>query len=54
MLPADEIGELTAAANKTAVAMAATAVEVVSMERAAQDSESSRFYLVPAINAFTA
>ena len=34
--------------------MAATAAEVVSMERAAHHSESSRSYLVPTINAFTA
>jgi MFS family permease len=54
MLPADEIRDLTAAANKTSAAMAATAAEVVSMERAAHYSESSRAYLVPTINAFTA
>ena len=34
--------------------MASTAAEVVSMERAAHHSESSRSYLVPTINAFTA
>jgi hypothetical protein len=34
--------------------MAATATEVASMERAAYYSESSRPYLVPTINAFTA
>jgi hypothetical protein len=54
MLPAAEIRDLTAAANKTSVAMAATAAEVVSMERAVQYSESTRSYLVPTINAFTA
>jgi MFS family permease len=54
MLPADEIRDLTAAANQTSAAMAATAAEVVSMERAAHYSESSRSYLVPTINAFTA
>lgn len=54
MLPTAEIRDLTAAANKTSTAMAATAAEVVSMERAAQHSESSRTYLVPTINAFTA
>jgi MFS family permease len=54
MLPPDEIRDLTAAANKTSAAMAATAAEVVSMERAAQYSESSRSYLVPTINAFSA
>ncbi|HWT47085.1 MAG TPA: hypothetical protein VN255_00380 [Mycobacterium sp.] len=54
MLPTAEIRDLTEAANKTSAAMAATATEVVSMERAAQYSESSRSYLVPTINAFTA
>ncbi len=54
MLPADEIRDLSAAATKTSAAMAATAAEVVSMERAAQYTESSRSYLVPTINAFTA
>ncbi len=54
MLPAAEIRDLTAAANRTSAAMAATAAEVVSMERAAHYSESSRSYLVPTINAFTA
>ncbi len=54
MLPAAEIRDLTAAADKTSAAMAATAAQVVSMERAAQYSESSRSHLVPTINAFTA
>jgi hypothetical protein len=54
MLPPTEIRDLTAAANRTSAAMAATATEVVSMERAAHYSESSRSYLVPTINAFTA
>ncbi|BBX97379.1 phage shock envelope stress response protein PspM [Mycobacterium lacus] len=54
LLPASEIRDLTAAANQTSAAMAATAAEVASMERAAQHSESSREYLVPTINAFTA
>jgi hypothetical protein len=54
MLPAAEIRDLTAAANRTSAAMAATATEVASMERAAHYSESSRSYLVPTINAFTA
>ena len=54
MLPAAEIRDLTAAANRTSAAMSATAAEVVSMERAAHHSESSRSYLVPTINAFTA
>jgi hypothetical protein len=54
MLPADEIADLTAAANRTSAAMASTAAEVVSMERAAHTSDSSRAHLVPTINAFTA
>jgi hypothetical protein len=54
MLPTAELHDLTAAANKTSAAMAATAAEVVSMERAAHYSESSRPHLVPTINAFTA
>ncbi|MEE6176327.1 phage shock envelope stress response protein PspM [Mycobacterium sp. 050134] len=54
MLPADEIRDLSAAATRTSAAMAATAAEVVSMERAVQDSDSARAYLVPTINAFTA
>ena len=54
MLPADEIRDLTAAANRSSAAMAATAAEVVSMERVAYHSDTSRPYLVPTINAFTA
>src|ERR1700759_2984167 len=54
MLPADEIRDLTAAASKTSAAMAATPAQGGSMEPAAQPSESSRSYLVPTINAFTA
>lgn len=54
MLPAAEIHELTAAANKTTAAMATTAAEVVSMERAVNATPQSRSYLVPTINAFTA
>lgn len=53
MLPAAEIRDLTAAANQTAAAMAATAAEVVSMERAVQSAPQSRSHLVPTINAFT-
>jgi hypothetical protein len=54
ILPASEIRELTDAANQTAAAMAATAAEVVAMERTANFSPQSRSYLVPTINAFTA
>ena len=54
MLPPEEIRELTAAANRTAATMAATAAEVVSMERAAIETPNSQSYLAPTINAFTA
>jgi hypothetical protein len=54
MLPEDEIRDLTAAATKSSAAMAATAAEVMSMERAVHSSESTRSHLVPTINAFTA
>jgi hypothetical protein len=54
MLPANEIRDLTAAANKSSTAMAATAAEVMSMERAAHGAPQSRSYLAPTINAFTA
>lgn len=54
LLPAGEIGELTAVANRTAATMAATAAQVVSMEQAVQLSPESQAYLVPTINAFTA
>jgi hypothetical protein len=54
MLPAAEIRDLTDAANKTTAAMAATAAEVVSMERAVNATPQSRSCLVPTINAFTA
>jgi hypothetical protein len=54
MLPADELRELTAAANQTAATMVATANEVVSMERAMASAPQSRSHLVPTISAFTA
>lgn len=54
MLPPEEIRDLTAAANHSAATMAATAAEVVSMERAALETPNSREYLAPTINAFTA
>ncbi|WP_018600647.1 membrane protein [Mycobacterium sp. 155] len=54
MLPADELRELTAVANQTARTMAATATEVVSMERTISNAPQARQHLVPAINAFTA
>lgn len=54
MLPAEEIRELTAAAGRSAAAMAATASEVASMERAARENPDSRSYLAPTIDALTA
>ena len=42
------------AANRSAATMAATAAEVVSMERAAAETPNSQAYLAPTINAFTA
>jgi hypothetical protein len=54
LLPPDEIRDVSAAANRTSAAMASTAAEVVSMERAVQHSEASRSYLAPTIDAFTA
>jgi hypothetical protein len=54
MLPTTEIRDLTDAAKKSSAAMAATAAEVVSMERAANGTPQSRSYLAPTINAFTA
>lgn len=54
MLPPAEIRDLTTAANQTSAAMAATAAEVVSMERIAHHCAQSRSYLAPTINAFTA
>lgn len=54
LLPAGEIAELTAAVNGAAATMAATAAQVVSMERTAQLNAQSQEYLVPTINAFTA
>jgi hypothetical protein len=52
MLPADELRELTAAANQTAATMAATANEVMSMERAIGSAPQSRSHLTPTITAF--
>jgi hypothetical protein len=53
MLPADELRELTAAANQTAATMTATANEVMSMERAISSAPQSRSHLAPTIAAFT-
>ncbi|MCV7228852.1 phage shock envelope stress response protein PspM [Mycolicibacterium komossense] len=54
LLPAEEIRELTLAANRSSSTMAATAAEVVSIERAVRATPHSQAYLVPSINAFTA
>jgi hypothetical protein len=53
MLPDDELAEVRAAANHTALSMAATANEVVSMERAANSAPQSRTHLTPTIRSFT-
>ena len=42
------------AASRSAAAMAATAGQVVAMERAAGEAPDSQAYLAPTINAFTA
>jgi hypothetical protein len=52
MLPDDELREVTLTANQTAATMAATAGEVVSMERAANATQQSRAHLAPTISAF--
>jgi hypothetical protein len=54
MLPAGELRELVAVANRSAATMAATAGEVVSMERAIANAPGSRTHLSPTIGAFTA
>jgi hypothetical protein len=54
LLPAAEIADLTAAAEKTSAAMAATAAEVASMEHTVQLSPDSGEYLRPTIDAFVA
>lgn len=54
MLPENELRELSAAAEHTVATMAATAHEVMSMERAIANAPQSRNHLVPTINAFTA
>jgi hypothetical protein len=54
MLPTDELRDLTVVAEQTAATMAATANEVVSMERAISSAPQSRSHLAPTINAFAA
>ena len=53
MLPAGEIRDLTAAAGRSAAAMAATASQVVSLEGAAGVDPHAQSYLAPTINALT-
>jgi hypothetical protein len=52
LLPADEIREVTEAANQVATTMSATANDLVSMEKTARLSPSSWSYLAPTIQAF--
>lgn len=54
MLPEGELRELVEVANRSAATMAATAGEVVSMERAMNNAPQSRAHLAPTVNAFTA
>ncbi|MDY6998477.1 MAG: hypothetical protein SW019_17905 [Actinomycetota bacterium] len=54
LLPAGDLIELRVAAEQTAATMAATATEVVSMEKTAKSAPQSRAHLTPTINAFTA
>jgi hypothetical protein len=54
LLPVDEIADLTDAANQAAATMAATAADVVSMEKAARLTPNSRSHLTPTIDAFAA
>ncbi|MCK0177574.1 MULTISPECIES: hypothetical protein [Mycobacteriaceae] len=54
MLPAGELRELTVAAQQSAATMAATAAEVVSMERAMSSSPQARAHLQPTVASFTA
>lgn len=54
MLPVNEISDLSEAAKQSSAAMAATAAEVVSMERTAHATPQARSHLAPTINAFTA
>lgn len=53
MLPVGEIRDLTAAAGRSAATMAATASQVVAMERAAGEDQHARTYLAPTIQALT-
>ncbi len=52
MLPGEELRELRSAAEQTVATMAATATEVVSMERAVRAAPQLRAHLTPTIAAF--
>lgn len=54
LLPPGELRELTAVAQHSAATMAATAAEVVSLERAMSASPQSRAHLMPTVSAFSA
>ncbi|WP_422748093.1 phage shock envelope stress response protein PspM [Mycobacterium sp. WMMD1722] len=54
MLPASELRELRVAAEQSAATMAATAAEVVSMERAMASSPQARAHLQPTVASFVA
>ncbi|HZA10468.1 phage shock envelope stress response protein PspM [Mycobacterium sp.] len=54
LLPREELRDLTDAANQVAATMAATAADVVSMEKTARLTPHSRSYLSPTIDAFAA
>lgn len=53
LLPADDLRDIAAAAGQTASTMAATANEVVAMERTASASPRSRAHLAPTIASYT-
>lgn len=54
LLPQDDLRELRATAQQSAATMAATATEVVSMERAMSSTPPARAHLTPTVRAFTA
>lgn len=50
LLPVDELAEVTASANRTASALAGTAGDIASMERACASAPQSRAHLAPTIS----
>ena len=54
LLPADELREVTRAANEVAATMSATARDIAAMENAVRSTPSARPSLTPTINAFAA